>query len=181
MHEINGTTTTKTYKNKQKTERKSLAVDPTECWAASADEWVRQENYLAGRSGSGKTLPFNINGEVPLERGTASCDRWLESTELCFAGGELTSKCKQGWFRPRNDKECWGSNLRSSASLVSYTGFLQMLVGVLCNTRRRLVLLHDQLNSYWGCVGLIPAWACHVCLSSSSLEKLSSKQGHLVS
>lgn len=134
--------------------RKSPAIEPTECWAVSAGEWVRQENYLAGRSGSGKTLPFNLSGEVPLGRGTASCDRWLESTEQCFAGGEFTNKCKEGWFRSRNDKGWWGSNLRSSASLVSLTGFLQMLVGALRNARGRLVLFHEQLNCYWGCVGL---------------------------
>lgn len=84
----------KTNQTKKKKERKSPAIDPAECGAASTGKWVRQEYYFAGRSGTGRTHPFNLSGEVPLERGTVSCDRWLESAELCFAGGEFTSKCK---------------------------------------------------------------------------------------
>lgn len=38
-----------------------------------------------GRSGTGRTYPFNLSGKVPLERCTASCDRWqttLSATDV---------------------------------------------------------------------------------------------------
>lgn len=66
-------------------------------------EIILVECHWACGSDTGTAHPFNLSGKVPLERSTTSCDRWLESTELCFAGGEFTRKSKWGWFRSRKN------------------------------------------------------------------------------
>lgn len=84
--------------------KNKIVVVPAEYGAASR-KWVRWEYYLAGKNGTGSTCLFNLSGEVSLERGTASCDRWLESKELWIAGREFTSKYKQGCLGPRNEND----------------------------------------------------------------------------
>lgn len=106
-------------------------------WGCLCRKWVRWECYLAGKNGSGRTCLFNLSGEVSLESGTASRDRWLESKELGIAGREFTSKCKQGCSRPRNEKGKWASSPRSSTSSVSYGGSWQMFVRALWNASQR--------------------------------------------
>lgn len=130
---------------------------PSWVWGCLGRKWVRWECYLAERSGTGRTRLFNLSGEVSLERGTAGRDRWLESKELWFAGGEFTSKCKQGCFRPRNDKGWWGSSPRSSTSLVSYGGSWQMFVRALCNASQRFCCFMSSEAVPEVTVGLPPA------------------------
>lgn len=148
-------------------------------WGCLCRKWVRSECYLAGKNSTGRTRLFNLSGEVSLERGTASRDRWLESKELWFAGGEFTSRCKQGCFRPRNDKGWWGSSPRSSASLVSYGGSWQVFVGALCNAGQKFCCFMNSEAVTEVTVGLPPAkrgcwweWLCLKCLLTKSAQQL---------